>query len=118
MPVYIATSGNREHIRAAFERLGMYDYFDGLITCEEAGASKRDPKIFLMAAERMGLSPEDIFVFEDVIHAIRSANSAGFVSVGVYDPASDADNAAMRAESAIYIHSMENWEEFRSAAGL
>ena len=70
IPMYIATSSNREHIRAAFERLGVYNYFDGLITCEEAGAGKSDPRIFLLAADRMGLEPADIFVFEDVIHAI------------------------------------------------
>ena len=78
IPMYIATSSNREHIRAAFERLGLYEYFDGMITCEEAGAGKREPTIFLLAAQRMGLAPQDIFVFEDVIHAVRSAGSAGF----------------------------------------
>lgn len=116
--MYIATSSNREHIRAALERLGLLRFFDGMITCEEAGASKREPRIFLMAAERMGLSPEDIFVFEDVIHAIRSAGSAGFTTVGVYDAASAADNEAMRAECAIYLHSLENLEKFLAAAGL
>ncbi len=118
VPMYIATSSNREHIRAALERLGLLHFFDGMITCEEAGASKRQPRIFLLAAERMGLSPEDIFVFEDVIHAIRSAGSAGFVTVGVYDAASAADNEAMRAECAIYLHTLENREKFLETAGL
>ena len=118
IPMYLATSSNREHVRAALKRLGLYDYFDGMITCEEAGAGKSDPRIFLLAADRMGLEPADIFVFEDVIHAIRTANSAGFVTAGVFDPASSDDNAAIRQESAIYIHSLENWEEFRKAAGL
>ena len=118
IPMYIATSSNREHIRAALERLGLLHFFDGMITCEEAGASKREPRIFLLAAERMGLSPEDIFVFEDVIHAIRSAGSAGFVTVGVYDAASAADNEAMRAECAIYLHTLENREKFLETAGL
>lgn len=118
VPMYIATSSNREHIRAALERFGLLHFFDGMITCEEAGASKREPRIFLLAAERMGLSPEDIFVFEDVIHAIRSAGSAGFVTVGVYDAASAADNEAMRAECAIYLHTLENREKFLETAGL
>ena len=118
IPMYIATSSNREHIRAAFERLGLYEYFDGMITCEEAGAGKREPAIFLQAAQRMGLEPGDIFVFEDVIHAVRSAGSAGFVTVGVYDEASASDNEAMRAESSIYLHTLENWEKFRAEAGL
>lgn len=118
IPMYIATSSNREHIRAAFERLGLYEYFDGMITCEEAGAGKSKPTIFLLAAQRMGLAPQDIFVFEDVIHAVRSAGSAGFVTVGVYDKASEPDNEAMRAESSIYLHTLENWEKFCAAAGL
>ena len=116
VPMYLATSSDRAHVRAALERLGLYRYFDGLITCEEAGASKREPKIFLMAAERMGLSPGEVFVFEDVIHAVRSAGGAGFVTVGVYDAASAADNEAMRAESSIYLHSLEDWEGFRRRA--
>jgi HAD superfamily hydrolase (TIGR01509 family) len=116
IPMYIATSNNREHVRAAFERLGLYDYFEGLITCEEAGAGKDAPVIFMLASERMGLTPPDIFVFEDVIHAVRTANRAGFVTVGVFDPASSADNAAMRAESGLYLHSLENWERFRNFA--
>ena len=118
IPMYIATSSNREHIRAAFERLKMDQYFDGMITCEEAGAGKSDPSIFLMAAEHMGMQPADIFVFDDVINAVRSANSAGFVTVGVYDPSSIADNDAMRKESWIYIHSLENRERFFKAAGM
>lgn len=116
--MYVATSSSREHVTAALERVGILPYFDGMITCEEAGASKSDPRIFLMAAERMGLAPQDVFVFEDVIHAVRAANRAGFVTVGVYDAASDADNEAMRAECGIYLHTMKNWEEFRSKAGL
>ena len=118
IPLYIATSSNREHIQAAFERLQMDQYFDGMITCEEAGAGKSDPRIFLMAAKRMGLQPADIFVFDDVIHAVRTANSAGFVTVGVYDPSGSADNAAMRKESGFYMHSLENREEFWDFAGL
>ena len=106
IPMYIATSSNREHIRAAFERLGFYDYFDGMITCEEAGAGKSDPRIFLLAADRMGLE----------IHAIRTANRAGFVTVGVYDAASSSDNTAIREESGLYLHSLENWERFRDFA--
>ena len=116
IPMYLATSSNREHVRAALKRLGLYEYFDGMITYEEAGAGKSDPRIFLLAADRMGLEPADIFVFEDVIHAIRTANSAGFVTVGVYDAASSSDNTAIREESGLYLHSLENWERFRDFA--
>lgn len=118
IPMYLATSSNRAHVQAALERLGLYRYFAGMITCEEAGASKSDPRIFLAAAKALGKDPGDVYVFEDVIHAVRAANSAGFVTVGVYDAASDADNAVMRAECSIYLHSLEDFDRFRDRAGL
>jgi HAD superfamily hydrolase (TIGR01509 family) len=118
IPMYLATSSNRGHVCAALERLGLHRYFRGMITCEEAGAGKSSPQIYLQAAKRLELPPEDIFVFEDVIHAVRTANSAGFVTVGVYDAASDMDNAAMRAECSIYLHTLEDFAGFCRMSGL
>ena len=118
IPMYVATTGRRELVRAAFERLGFDRYFDGLITCEEVGAGKNSSKIYLEAARRMGSEPDETYVFEDVIHAIRTANRAGFVTVGLYDKSGEGDQDLIRAESGIYLRSFENWERFRAEAGL
>ena len=118
IPMYVATTGRRELVRAAFERLGFDRYFDGVITCEEVGAGKSSPKIYLEAARRMGSEPDETYVFEDVIHAIRTANRAGFVTVGLYDKSGEGNQDLIRAESGIYLQSFENWERFRAEAGL
>lgn len=39
---------------------------------------KTKPDIYLQAAEYLGTRPEETLVFEDVIHAVRTAKKAGF----------------------------------------
>ncbi|MDE5576407.1 MAG: HAD family hydrolase, partial [Oscillospiraceae bacterium] len=57
-----------------------------VITSDEVGGGKETPEIFLKAAEMLGAAPEETVVFEDSIHAVLSAKSAGFRVVGIYDP--------------------------------
>ena len=116
IPMVIATSSHRAHIAAAMERLGFSHYFPRIFTCEEVGAGKRQPVIYQQAAEYLGLPPERVFVFEDVLHAVRAANAAGFVTVGVYDAMSAADTEKMRAECRIYLHDLTDFDAFRRIA--
>ena len=71
IPMTIASSNNKKEIEMAFERLEIVKYFDRIFTCEEAGAGKTKPDIYLQAAEYLGTRPEETLVFEDVIHAVR-----------------------------------------------
>lgn len=92
----------------AFERLGIAKYFDRIFTCEEVGAGKTKPDIYLRAAEYLGTHPEETVVFEDVIHAIRSAKQAGFQVVGIYDETSKDDQEEVRREADWYCR---EWAE-------
>ena len=85
IPMTIASSNNKKEIEMAFERLEIAKYFDRIFTCEEAGAGKTKPDIYLQAAEYLGSRPEETLVFEDVIHAVRTAKKAGFQVIGIYD---------------------------------
>ena len=111
-PMMIATSSSRYHIEAAMRRLGFIDYFAGIVTCEEAGAGKNRPDIYLKCAEAMGLHPSRVCVFEDVIHAVRTANAAGFPTAGVYDAASAEDTADMRIECSIWLQDLTDYGDF------
>ena len=61
------------------------EYMEFVITSDEVGVGKETPDIFLKAAEMLGAVPKETAVFEDSIHAVLSAKSAGFKVVGVYD---------------------------------
>lgn len=49
-----ATSGNREHIETAFQRLGIGGYFQKIFTSSEVGVGKSNPLIYQEAAKFLG----------------------------------------------------------------
>lgn len=85
IPMVIATAGDRILLNAALERNGVAEYFDAIFTCSELATTKHEPKIYLAAAEFLGLQPENIAVFEDSLFAIETAKAAGFITFGVED---------------------------------
>lgn len=91
IPIYIATATDRYLVEAAMKRCGLDEYFDGIITCTEAGAGKTSPDIFFQAAEKMGSDPSETWIFEDALHAVTTAKKAGFKVCTVYD-ISEADH--------------------------
>lgn len=74
----VATASPRNLAVGALGRCGATDYLDFILTEEEVGKSKRDPAIYLQAAQRMNVPPEECAVFEDAPHAIKTALNAGF----------------------------------------
>lgn len=89
IPMCVATASVEDHTEAALRRNGVWQYFEGIATCSEAGIGKIQPDVFLLAWERFlgSMEPrEDVFVFEDAYHAARSAKSVGFSVVGISDP--------------------------------
>ena len=114
IPMVIATSGDTMQVEKALERLGIQKCFQGIVTPKEAGAGKTDPAIYRMSAKILGTEPEETFVFEDVLHAIRTANAAGFRTVGVYDRFSEKDQVAIREEAEIYLKDFNSFSQFWS----
>ena len=41
--------------------------------------------MFLIAAQKLGVDPEDCIVIEDAIAGIEAANNAGMISIGIGD---------------------------------
>lgn len=89
IPMVIATTSEREHVEAAFVRLGIMDKFQRIFTATEVGCGKHKPDIYMAALRALKLSAEEVWVFEDVCYAIETAAQAGFHTVGVYDRVSD-----------------------------
>ena len=84
----VASATAEPLIRACLTRLGVASYFDFLLSCEEVGAGKNSPAVFLEAARRLGSVPEETAAYEDALYAARTAKEAGFWTVGVYDESS------------------------------
>ncbi len=68
------------------EKLNLLSYFDVIVDGTQVTTAKPDPEVFLIAASRLGVAPQNCIVFEDAIAGIAAANAAGMVSVGIGDP--------------------------------
>ena len=108
----VATTGERMLVEAAFERLGIREFFQGIYTCTETGAGKDRPKIYQLAAEALQARPEEVLVFEDALYAIRTAAKAGFVTVGVEDPYNAPDKEAIRETADYYTEELAEFPKF------
>lgn len=114
IPMTVATSTEREHIEAAFERLQIRQYFQAIFTCPEVGAGKTRPVIYEKASACLGTVPRETYVFEDVIYAIRTAKRAGFQTVGVYDRFSEDDQEEIENTADIYLANLTEFWEYAS----
>lgn len=109
IPMAIATSGDRQNAEAALKRLKVYSFFSGIFTCSEIGSSKTQPDIYYAAALQIDTEPSETWVFEDALHAIRTAKQAGFCTAAVYDKASDRDLAQIWNTADVYL---PEWKDF------
>lgn len=108
IPMAVASSSEKAHIEAAFQRLGILPYFQAIYTCQEVGEGKESPLVFEKACEELGTNPEETYVFEDALHAIKTAKKAGFRTVGIYDRYSEKDQKEIQKTADVYIR---NWEQ-------
>lgn len=110
--MYVATNTERRLAEAALKHAGIRDYFRGILTCGEVGAGKKDsPQIYERCLTRLQSHKRDTVVFEDAVHAIRTAKAAGFRVCAVYDPSAEADQEEIKAISDYYIRSFEEFFE-------
>lgn len=60
----------------AMRHVGIFDYFDEVVSVDDAGDIGKDrPDVYLLAASRLGIEPTDCTVFEDLLVGMRSAKS-------------------------------------------
>ena len=81
----IATATDKYLINCCLERLKIRGKFDFIISCEEVGEGKSSPAVFNKCAEIYDVPSTEIAVFDDAFFAIRTANEAGYYTVGIYD---------------------------------
>lgn len=105
--MYVATATDRPLVEAALKTAGIEGYFRGIVTSREAGQTKREgPEVYERALRRLRSTKKDTIVFEDALHALRTAHEAGFRTAAVYDP-SEPDQEEMRRLADYYIESFE-----------
>lgn len=84
----VLTASPHVTLDACLKRLGIYDLFTNVWSCDDFGTTKSNPEIYKMAAEKMGESVENVLFLDDNFNADKTAKSAGMKVCGVYDDSS------------------------------
>ena len=85
------------------KRLGVSDLFENVWSIEAFGLSKADEEIYLEAAKRLGVSPEECIMADDNLNVLKTAKKVGMATVGVYDDSSKDVMEEMRAIADKYV---------------
>lgn len=81
----VATVTERGIAEDVLKRLGVSQYFLKIVTCDDVGCGKESPEIYRKALSCLGTEKRETVVFEDVLHALKTAKEDGFRVAAVYD---------------------------------
>jgi HAD superfamily hydrolase (TIGR01509 family) len=82
-PLGLATSANREVIEVVLEAAGLAGAFVATVSSEEVGRGKPSPDVYLEAAARMNVAPDQAAAIEDSTSGLLAAHAAGMAVVAI-----------------------------------
>jgi len=99
----VLTASPHATLDVCLKRLGIYDLFNNVWSCDDFNTTKSDPEIYKMAAKRIGEAVENILFLDDNYNADKTAKLAGMQVCGVYDDSSREYTEEIKTVSDYYI---------------
>lgn len=84
IPLALATSASRYRMQKVLDIFSLHSTFAAIVTKDDVTHAKPDPEIFLKAAEKIQVIPEECIVIEDAVNGLRAAKQAGMKCVLFY----------------------------------
>ena len=103
----VLTASPHKVLDPCLKRLGLWDLFDNVWSCDDFHTTKSDPRIYQLASERIGVPVDQIVFVDDNVNAVKTAKLAGMRSYGIYDASSEAIIQEMKRTSDKYITSFD-----------
>ena len=100
----VLTASPHLTLDACLKRLGIYEIFDHVWSCDDFHTSKADPRIYQMAAAELHLDVSEVLFLDDNLNADITARSAGMRVCGVYDDSSRDYAEEIKAVADHYIY--------------
>lgn len=110
IPMVIGSATPKELCELALDTTKLRSYFSFVLSSSAINIDKSSTRFFSTAAERLGVRPEEVVVFDDALLAIRAAREAGCHTVGVKDEGYDQDEDALRLEADEFVYSFADWQ--------
>ena len=81
--VPFALGSASKNARPILKKIDLYDKFDAIVDGTDVSKAKPDPEVFLIAADKLNVQPEECVVFEDSVAGVQAANIGKMTSVGI-----------------------------------
>ena len=107
VPLFVVSATPGQLVRIALARAGMSAYFSHIFSAWDLNTTKRNTDIFRQAQRSMGLPPEEIWVFEDALYAMKTAKSMGFSLAAVEEETARAQRQDILRLADLWIPSYE-----------
>ncbi len=89
------------------KRLGIYEIFDNVWSCNDFNTVKADVNIFIQVANKLNAKVEDCVMFDDNVIAVETAKKAGMKVVGVFDQSSAAFEEQIKELCDKYVYKLQ-----------
>ena len=84
----VLTASPHTMLDCCLKRLGIFELFDNVWSCDDFHTTKANPEIYKQAARLIGEKPQNIIFLDDNFNALKTAKSADMKIYGVYDHSS------------------------------
>lgn len=107
----VLTASPHLMLDTALKRLGVFELFDNVWSCEDFKTDKTNPEIYLSVARELSVNPSEIAFFDDNINSIKGATRANLYTVGVFDISGRGFEDELKRIADKYVYTFENLEE-------
>ncbi len=83
IPCAVASNSERAWVDRVLDITGLTPRFRAIATADEVAHAKPAPDVYLLAAERLGVTPAHCAAFEDSPRGLQAAHAAGMFTVAV-----------------------------------
>lgn len=111
----VLTASPHITLDACLKRLGLWELFDNVWSCDDFATTKADPQIYVMAAERLQTSVDRVLFLDDNLNADTTAKEAGMPVCGVYDDSSKDYVDQIKAVTDYYIYDFQELLDLESS---
>ena len=104
----VLTASPHVTLDCCLKRLGLWELFDHVWSCEDFHTTKSDPAIYRAAAKEMGCPVSSVIFVDDNLGAVSTAKEAGAIAYGIYDPSSEDVREELRAVAHRYLEAFSD----------
>ncbi len=108
----VLTASPHITLDACLKRLGLFDLFDNVWSCDDFFTTKADPEIYRMVAKKIGTTVDQVLFLDDNYNADKTAKSANMPVCGVFDPSSEEYTEQIREICDFYIEDFSELLDF------